>query len=304
MSQQKEVIDAYVADVMRQVPRKDRNEIGLELGDLLTEMLADRALTEGRPADDPMVLAMLREFGSPAEIAARYRPPGMVIIPAEGTRSFTLASLIGIALQWGLTLPAVFEDPRTISAWWLTWGLGSLWWPGFMAMMALAAAGLRQTGWFRPTWRPRIVDPDRINRGAMAFAMLGLVIGATLMICLPWIVHRLPGALPQVLAFDPSFLHQRAWPAVMLWLGNLLLWMAAFSAGRWTRRLRRIEIALGLAFVALLAWWLAAGDMFLAKATNDGARAALALVILIVVMDLAYRLYRRRTRIHPPKLAG
>jgi hypothetical protein len=303
MSQQNDVIEAYVADVIRRVPRKERNEIGLELRGLLTEMLADRALTDGKPADDAMVLAMLREFGTPADIAARYRPPGVIIIPTEQTRSFALLSLIGVGLQWALTLPRVFEGQH-LSTWWFTWGLGSLWWPGFMAMIALVATGIRQTGLFKPIWRPRIVDPDRVNRGALAFGLIWFAIGVALMISLPWIVDLLPGALPQVLAFDTDFLQQRAWPVVVLWLADFLILMAVLSSGRWTQRLRRLDITTSLAWVALLAWWLAAGNMFLAKATNDGAKAGIALVILIVVVDLAYRLYRRRTRIHLPKLGG
>ncbi len=71
-----DVIESYVVDVMRRVPAKDRNEVGLELRGLLTEMLDDHAQTAGRAADDAMVLGVLREFGTPAEIAARYRPPG------------------------------------------------------------------------------------------------------------------------------------------------------------------------------------------------------------------------------------
>lgn len=85
-----DVIEAYVADVMRRVPGRERNDIGLELRDLLTEMLADRAGAAATPADDALVLAMLRGFGSPAEVAARYRPAGVIIIPAEQSRSFAL----------------------------------------------------------------------------------------------------------------------------------------------------------------------------------------------------------------------
>ena len=49
---------------------------------------------------------------------------------------------------------------------------------------------------------------------------------------------------------------------------------------------------------------MATGNIFLAKATDDGARAALGLVIAIIVVDLAVKLYRQRTRIRAPKLVG
>jgi hypothetical protein len=171
-----EVIDAYVVDVMRRVPAKDRNEIGLKLRGLLMEMLAGKAAGEGRAADDAMVLAMLREFGTPAEVAARYRSPGVVVIPAENTRSFALTALIGVALQWATTLPQV-SDLSSLGAWWTSWGLGALWWPGFLVMMIIVA-GLRHLGWFKPTWRARVVDPDRVSRPALGFGQIHFVAGA------------------------------------------------------------------------------------------------------------------------------
>lgn len=288
-----DVIDAYVADVVRRVPGKARNEIGLELRGLLGEMLADRAQAEGRVADDAMVLALLRDFGTPAEVAARYRPPGTVIIPAEQTRSFALLSVGGIALQWALTLPGV--DGGTLTRWWLTWGLGALWWPGLMVMSALIGAGLRRLGWFQPAWRPRVVDPERINRGAVAFGLAWSAIGVAVMVALPWISGALPAPLPQVFALDPEFLRVRAPWALLLWLEHLVTLAVVLYRGRQSLLTRRLELGFGFAWIALLVWWLAAGPMFVAKATDDGARAAIGLVILIVVVDLVFKLKRRVT---------
>ena len=299
-----EVIEAYVVDVMRRLPGKERDGIGFELRGLLAEMLADRAQAEGRPVDDAMVLAMLREFGTPAEIAARYRAPGMVVIPAEETKTFAWVAIVGVVLQWALTLPHVFDGSQSLSAWWLGWGLGAFWVPGFLAMAYLLAAWLRQAGVFKPTWRPRIVDPDRVDRGVMAFGLGWFAIGVGFMLCLPWLVGRMPEPLSQVLAFDPGFLRGRAWPVVPLWLGGFATLAIVYANGRRTALTRRLETGFNLAFVALLGWWMATGNIFLAKATDDGARAALGLVIAIIVVDLAVKLYRQRTRIRAPKLVG
>jgi hypothetical protein len=248
-----------------------------------------------------MVLALLREFGTPAEIAARYRPPGVVVIPPGDARTFALVAVAGVALQWALTLPQVFSGQQALVAWWLGMGLGAFWWPGFMVMFALLGAWLRHMGWFKPAWRPRLVDPERVNRSALAFGLAWFAIGSTLVASLPWLAPRMPGVLPQVFAFDPEFLRSRAWVVLPLWLGSFAILLAALRKGRWTPLLHRLEIASSLAFIALLGWWLAAGDMFRAPATNEGARAAIALVILIIVIGLVASLYRRRTRITPPK---
>lgn len=290
-----DVIETFVIDVMRRVPGKDRNDIGLELRGLLDDMLADRAATAGHPADDAMVLAMLHEFGTPAEVAARYHSPGVTIIPAGQTRRFAFLSLAGIALQWALTLPQVFQG-QPIIAWWFSWGLGSLWWPGFLVMMALAAAGARELGLTRPGWHPRNVDTERVHCGALALGVLWMAVGATIVICLPWITRLLPEPLPRIFAFDAGFLQGRAWPVVLLWLDSILIRLMVLTRGRWTQRLRMMDLATNAIWIALLLWWLAAGAIFQAPPTDDGAKAGIGLVILIVIADMAWKLYRRRVR--------
>ncbi len=297
------VIEAYVVDVMRRLPGKERNRIGYELRDLLTEMLADRSQVQAHAADDAMVLAMLREFGTPADVAARYRTPGMVLIPAEQTRVFVPIAIAGIALQWALTLPAVFNG-APLTAWWLSWGLGAFWWPGFLVMTSLAAAWLRQLGWFKSSDEsPRTYDPERVNRSVMAFGLLWFACGVALMVSLPWLAAGMPEPMPQVFAFDPDFLQSRAWPVLLLWLGSFATLVTVLVKGRWSTLTRHIEIGFGLGFAALLGWWLAAGNIFQAKATDDGAKLALGFVIVIIVIDLVKQWHRERTRIRTPKLA-
>jgi len=298
-----DVIEAYVVDVIRRVPRKERGEIGFELRGLLAEMLADRAQSEGKAADDAMVLAMLREFGTPAEVAARYRPPGTTIIPADQTKTFALTALGGLGLQWALTLPRVFEG-QPLVAWWFTWGLGSFWWPGFMVTMAIVTAAVRKTGLFKPTWRPRIVDPDRIERLPSIFGLVCIAVAAAFMVCLPWIANAMPGPFPQIFAFDPAFLRTRAPFALLLWAGYFAVRLAVLSKGRWSSLMRRLETGLSLAFAALLVWWIAAGDIFQAKPTDDGAKAALVLVVALIVVSLLYEAFRGRPQIRAPKIAG
>jgi len=295
-----DVLDAYVSDVVRRLPARDRKEVGLELRGLLGEMLDER--TGGKAPDDALVLELLRGFGTPAEVAARYLAPGFAAIPADGTRSFAVLSLAGMALQWALTMPRVF-DGLPLGAWWLTWGLGAFWWPGFLAMMSLAGAWCRHRGWFQPGWRPKVVDPERIERTPTLFGLAAFAIGVGFMVALPWLAPAMPGVLPQVFAFDPVFLHDRAWPVLPLWAAAFAVEAAALARGRWSPAARRLSVGIGLGFVALLAWWIAAGPIFLAAPTDEGAKAALAFVILIIVAEMAFRLRRRPLRFRATDLA-
>ena len=298
-----DVIESYVADVIRRVPLKERNDIGFELRALLTEMLDDRAQSQGKPADDAMVLAMLREFGLPADIAARYRAPGFVILPPERTRSFAWLSLGGIALQWALTLPRVAEG-ASIGTWWLTWGLGAFWWPGFMSMMALLGAWIRQWRTQAPAWTPRDVDQDRVHRGAFAFGLAWVVIGTSLMIAMPWISERLPEPFPHIFAFDPDFLRTRAWIVLALWLFQIALLVSVLAKGRWTRSTRRLELASTFAWLVVLGWLATSRHIFAATLTNDGARFGLGIVFVIVLIDFGVKLHRMRPALQVPKIAA
>ncbi len=291
-----DVIEAFVRDVMRKVPAKDRNDIGLELRGLLSDMLEDRAHREGRLSDDAMTLSMLREFGTPSEVAARYRPPGLAVIPPEQTRTFALLSLVGIALQWVVTLPRVF-DGQPVVTWWFGAGLGALWWPGFLLMMALLMAGLRHIGWYSPKWTPRTVDPDRVHRGLGVTGLVGIALGAIFMISLPWLAAAMPVPFPRIFEFDAEFLHLRAWPAVLLWVVTFATHAFAIRHGRWTKTTRRVEQASTLGFIALMAWWILAGPIFVAPLTDEGAKGALALVVLISFVSLVASAYRERTQI-------
>lgn len=287
-----DVIETYVSDVMARVPGRERDDIGLELRGLLTDMLAERAATGGHPPDDAMVLAMLRDFGTPADVAARYRVPTGIAIPSEQVRKFVVLSLIGIGLQWALTLPRVFQG-QPIVAWWFGWGLGAFWWPGFLALMGLLEIGVRQLGWFKLAWRPRTVDSERVNRGAMAFGIAGGVVGAAAVAALPFVAAHLPGVLPQVSAFDPGFLRVRAWPVLVLWLAMFANMGVVLRQGRWSSATRWVSIVVGLGFVALFAWWLAGGVMFQAPATNAGARGGIALLAAFIVWGLAMDVRRQ-----------
>jgi hypothetical protein len=191
----------------------------------------------------------------------------------------------------------VFQHQDNIGHWWLTWGLGSLWWPGFLVMTALIAALTGRLHTFKSQWKPRVVDSDRINRGALAFGLFGFGFGVAMLAALPGLVAQLPGVMPQVFALDPEFLISRAPWVLPLWMGNFVLLTVVLIKGRWNPRLRHVGIAFNVAFIALLGWWLAAGPIFIAKATNDGARGAIALVVAFIAADLVMQLYRQRVRL-------
>ena len=88
-----EVIEIYVDDAVRLLPKRHREDVAAELRALLRDELIARAAQSGRPADEALALSLVRAYGRPTEVAARYQPPLTLIEPAD-TRSFFRAALV------------------------------------------------------------------------------------------------------------------------------------------------------------------------------------------------------------------
>ena len=75
------LIDLYVAEVGRHLPRKQRADIETELRSALEDAVEDEARTQGRPADEALAADVLRRYGAPEKTAASYLPPRYLIGP-------------------------------------------------------------------------------------------------------------------------------------------------------------------------------------------------------------------------------
>ena len=61
-----DLIDSYVADVARLLPRKQRDDVAFELRALLVEELDAKAEAAHRAPDTALALELLTGFGRPA----------------------------------------------------------------------------------------------------------------------------------------------------------------------------------------------------------------------------------------------
>ena len=297
------VIEAYVNDVARRLPRAKRNDVALELQALLRDELQGKAEASGRAADEAMALELVRAFGAPEEVAERYRPGGFTIIPATRSERFSAIALGGVALQWLITLPAaLLKEPGrelvALGGWWLGHGIGALWWPGFMVTAAIAG------GWVRhrwppaqvSTWRPSGQDRDNINRtlwaigGVAAAAGIGAIAGA------PWIAENfLPPAAPSF-QFDADFLAVGGAAVALMWTLNFLLGGIVLFEGRWRPLTRKFDLALSTLWAGTLIWLALGPRIFLSATTDQAAKGWLSLVALLVLIDLGVKIYRHLQR--------
>ncbi len=76
------LIDRYVSEVGKRLPLvKGRKDIEKELRSTLEDMLEDRAQKAGHATDEAMEIELLKEYGSPQEVAATYNPQPYLIGP-------------------------------------------------------------------------------------------------------------------------------------------------------------------------------------------------------------------------------
>jgi len=76
------LIDAYVSEVGRRLPRRTRTDIEAELRSTLQDMLDERAQSTGKPIDEEMILDVLKAYGAPEKVAATYQGERYLIGPS------------------------------------------------------------------------------------------------------------------------------------------------------------------------------------------------------------------------------
>jgi hypothetical protein len=76
------LIDRYVHAIRTRLPRKDRDDIAAELREVLQSQIEAEEAERGRPLAEEEVAAILKRFGSPERVAARYGAREHLIGPA------------------------------------------------------------------------------------------------------------------------------------------------------------------------------------------------------------------------------
>jgi len=101
------LIERYVTEVGKRLPRKNRKDIEAELRSTLEDMLEDRAQQAGRPADDALVEDLLLEYGSPKKIAITYQTHPYLIGPEVFPTYAIVMKIVIFAVTLGLTIATV-----------------------------------------------------------------------------------------------------------------------------------------------------------------------------------------------------
>jgi hypothetical protein len=283
------VIEAYIDDIVRLLPRRHRDDVAAELRTLLNEDLRARAQELGRSPDQDVALSLVRGYGRPNDVAARYQPVWTIIDPAD-SRSFARAAIIGAGAL--IVFSAFFRLRPSVSA-----TADDLVKIGILAWLGLLVVAFGVKNWIHwrwpatAAWQPR--DRDRVNRIGTAVVVPIASFFVILYAAPTWVLDLISGGRFETswAAYTADF--QRL---VLPWLIGLcvgLLALLSFVAiqGRWRRLTRRINVGLNMALACLILACAVNGNIFSSSSVDQIARSVLALVALIYVPSVGVQLY-------------
>lgn len=252
------LIDRYVHEVGRHLPRKNRSDIQAELRSSLIDALEDRA---GHEPTEPEIVELLKELGPPKTVAASYYPEGQYLIGPPLYPLFRLLAGIVLAAVLGAQLLALgigyFVTQEPIAPLEAVVGLlNSI--PAALGMLVIVFVILQ---WFEvrpeiegepwdPGSLPEISESETVNRGERVF---GITMGIIILVVL--------GFFPESVGFvttfgselftNPVIAQYIGWITFSLLFGIgldiYLLWQ-----GRWGTFTRIAKIAANFLSIAIL----------------------------------------------------
>jgi hypothetical protein len=296
-----EVIETYIDDTVQLLPRGQRHDVAAELRSLLHEELQARAQESGRPPDALLALSLVREYGRPNEVAARYQLPWAIIDPADST-SFLRAAILGagaLVLLGAISkrLPSLAGTADNLVA------IGILAWLGLLVVAFGAKSWIRRRWPATGLWQPH--DRDRANRVGTAVVVPLAAFCVVLYGAPGWMIDHLSGGRLDTswAAYTADFQRLRLPCFIGLLVGLLALLSFVAIQGRWRRLTRRVNIGLNLALACLVLSFAVDGNIFQSSLVDPIARNVLALVAMIYVPSVAVQLYGEIGRIDRPGTA-
>lgn len=118
-----DLIERYVVEVGRRLPKGRRKDVEIELRSLLQDMVEDRAGVQVDEADEEVVVNVLREMGPPQKVAASYQPQadylvGPQLFPVFKIAFTAAAVVMAIVFLVGAFLGVDYTEPFLLDLFW------------------------------------------------------------------------------------------------------------------------------------------------------------------------------------------
>jgi hypothetical protein len=262
-------IELYVKAVGRKLPQSMREDIEAELKSTLMDMLDDRAKADNRIVDEELEQELLKEYGSPDEVAAKYLPEQQLISPK-------LYPIFWMILKIVLTVLAI----TTIVSIGVQLGQMGVNVPGAANVVGEAFLGLIQSAMqafgtlvlvfalitrfgkidadLQTEWQPRdllkIRDEDKIKPAELITVIIFSTIGIVIFNFYPDLIslyNNVNGQIEVYPLLTAAFFGYLLWFNI-LWILEIIQNALLLKDGVYTRASRIFEIGLNIANVVLL----------------------------------------------------
>lgn len=277
------LIERYVSEIGKKLPRKSRADIETEIRSTLEDMLEERAARAGRPADDEMVKELLKEYGAPGKVAASYLPTRYLIGPKLFPIFWlvfkiifivlTVLAVIGFGVRYGMSDLTMQSFGGLLGKSMLEYVGGMIAAFGNLALVfALIERFVPQSEYdkeLEENWNPNELtkepDPDEIRPWEPVVTIVFIALGLVLLNFYPQVlgIYIFSGDVSVFLpALSDAFFRMLLWINVT-WIAGIGLNIWLLREGRWTLPGRWFEIALKVAGV-VIAYLLLQGPPILA----------------------------------------
>lgn len=266
-----ELVDRYVNEVGRHLPRRGRADIQEEIRSLIEDTLDGFAQKQGREVDQEMVVAVLQEFGKPEAVAASYRSGKQYLFGPELYPIFKLVLTVVFSVISGLYLVGVVVALTRASSFLDTlWNIASSTLPEYFTSIT-SILGIIVIVFFilervltpeqladeeeewDPTKLEKIDEPNRVSRSE---EIIGIVFVTILLVLFNFFPHRVG---VYFFGENQGFIsilvdgYQTLMPWINLWwLSSLVVKVINLRRGHWTTWTRLAEIGVNLIGIYLM----------------------------------------------------
>ncbi len=263
------IIDLYVSEVGRKLPAKNRSDIEAELKSTLMDMLEDRALNAHRDADESMAKEMLKEYGSPASVAATYQPAKYLIGPRIYPTFWTIlkivlfalgiSSVVVLGIQLGRTGIAFPESAVMLGRSFLGWFQAAIQAFGtlvivFALLERYAPVSKEITNEWEPEDLLKIEEPNRLSRAEVILSIIFATIGIVVFNFYPELIsfyHMQDGVWISFPILTATFFSYLLWLNI-IWILEIILHGLVLRDDEWTKPTRLFEIGISILNLVLL----------------------------------------------------
>lgn len=307
-----DLVDRYVYAVKRHLPADQQEDIVNELTDDILSQIKDKEEELGRPLDEGEQEAVLKHYGHPYLLAARYRPKQHLIGPTLFPFYFpalkiALGAAFGIQVIVAFSIGLAQRAPERILPHVVAFPAVAIqlvfWVTLVFAVADYWQAQLKLFDKWSPRTLPPVEDTKRQpKRGNLVVEIVANIVFIAWWLAIPTYPFLLFGPAASLLSLSEAWSHLY-YVALLPALASTLMAVAAMARPAWVWVLRLRSLTVNLLSLFVLSVAMKAGPLVipandtpnlirLVNGINDVTRLVLVVITLITMVHVVVNVFR------------